>query len=57
MNATVAEQAIRFPTDLSLLNEGREISEQIIDVLHALLGRKTKRASVVKRHAKITWPW
>jgi hypothetical protein len=42
LDATVAEQAIRFPTDLSLLNEGREISEQIIDVLHALLGRKTK---------------
>lgn len=42
LDATVAEQAIRFPTDLSLLNEGREISEQIIDVLHALLGRKAK---------------
>ena len=42
LDATVAEQAIRFPTDLSLLNESREISEQIIDILHCLSGAKTK---------------
>jgi len=35
LDATVAEQAIRFPTDLSLLNESREISERLIDVLYA----------------------
>ena len=34
LDATVAEQAIRFPTDLSLLNESREFSEQVIDILH-----------------------
>ena len=34
IDATVAEQAIRYPTDLGLLNESREISEQIIDVLY-----------------------
>jgi len=34
LDATVVEQAIRFPTDLSLLNEAREISERIIDVLY-----------------------
>jgi hypothetical protein len=34
LDATVAPQAIRYPTDLSLLNEAREISEQIIDVLY-----------------------
>lgn len=33
LDATVAEQAIRFPTDLGLLNEAREISEKIIDEL------------------------
>jgi hypothetical protein len=33
LDATVVEQAIRFPTDLSLLNEAREFSEQIIDIL------------------------
>ncbi len=35
LDATVAEQAIRYPTDLSLLNEAREFSEQIIDLLYA----------------------
>jgi IS5 family transposase len=34
---TVAEQAIRFPTDLSLLNEAREFSERLIDTLCAHL--------------------
>jgi len=33
LHTTVVEQAIRFPTDLSLLNEAREFSEQIIDTL------------------------
>jgi len=33
LDATVVEQAIRFPTDLSLLNEAREFSEKIIDTL------------------------
>jgi hypothetical protein len=35
LDATVVEQAIRYPTDLSLLNEAREFSEQIIDRLYA----------------------
>jgi len=35
LDATVAEQAIRYPTDLGLLNEARELSERIIDVLYA----------------------
>ena len=35
LDATVAEQAIRFPTDLSLLNEAREISERLVDVIYA----------------------
>lgn len=34
LDATVADQAIRYPTDLSLLNEAREFSEQIIDLLY-----------------------
>ena len=42
LDATVVEQAIRFPTDLSLLNESREISEQIIDVLYPESAVKTK---------------
>lgn len=35
VDASVVEQAIRFPTDLGLLNEARELSERIIDELHA----------------------
>jgi len=42
LDATVVEQAIRFPTDLSLLNEAREFSEQIIDTLCANLKVDTK---------------
>ena len=34
VDATIADQDIRYPTDLSLLNEAREISERIIDVLY-----------------------
>jgi IS5 family transposase len=34
LDATVAEQAIRYPTDLSLLNEARQFSERIIGVLY-----------------------
>ena len=42
IDATVAEQAIRFPTDLGLLNEAREISEELIDVLYPISGLKKK---------------
>jgi len=34
LDATVTPQAIRYPTDLSLLNEAREFSEKIIDELY-----------------------
>jgi len=34
LDATVVEQAIRYPTDLSLLNEARELTEAIIDTLY-----------------------
>ncbi len=44
LDATVVEQAIRYPTDLSLLNEAREFSEQIIDNLfpHTPLTKKPR---------------
>ncbi len=35
LDATVSPQDIAYPTDLKLLNDGREISEKIIDFLHA----------------------
>ncbi len=34
MDATVCQQMTRYPTDLSLLNQVREISEKLIDALH-----------------------
>jgi len=42
LDATVCEQAIRYPTDLSLLNEARQFSEQIIDKLYPLTELKQK---------------
>ncbi len=42
LDATVAPQAIRYPTDLSLLNEAREFTEQIIDKLYAKTELKKK---------------
>jgi len=45
VDATVAEQAIRYPTDISLLNEAREISEQLIDELYAISSLTKKRTS------------
>ena len=42
IDATVTEQAIRFPTDLGLLNEAREISETLIDTLYPTSGLKKK---------------
>ncbi len=44
LDATVVEQAIRYPTDLSLLNEAREFSEKIIDLLYseATLNKKPR---------------
>lgn len=42
LDATVAPQAIRYPTDLSLLNEAREFSEQIIDTLYPKTDWKQK---------------
>ena len=34
LDATCVPQNIRFPTDASLLNEGRQKAEEIIDILH-----------------------
>lgn len=51
VDATVVEQAIRYPTDLSLLNEAREISEAIIDTLHPLAGMK-KKVRTYRRKAR-----
>ena len=51
VDATVAEQAVRFPTDLSLLNEARAFSEQIIDHLCAEL-KVTKKPRTYRQKAR-----
>lgn len=51
VDATVAEQAIRYPTDLSLLNEAREISEHLIDELYSL-SEYTKKPRTYRRKAR-----
>ena len=37
IDATVADQQIRFPNDLSLVNEARQKTEHIIDILYEML--------------------
>ncbi len=51
LDATVTEQAIRFPTDLSLLNESREISEHLIDELYQV-SSLTKKPRTYRRIAR-----
>jgi IS5 family transposase len=51
LDATVAAQAIRYPTDLSLLNEAREFSEQIIDKLYPKTGW-TKKPRTYREKAR-----
>ena len=56
-DATVCPQDIAYPTDLGLLNKSREITEQIIDVLHRIkpLEKKprTYRQNARKGYLKI----
>lgn len=42
LDATACPQDIAYPTDLDLLNEAREKSEELIDVLYISSGNKTK---------------
>ena len=57
LDATVVGQAIRYPTDLSLLNEAREFTEQIIDTLYPKTGLtnkpRTYRQSARKQYLAI----
>ena len=53
LDATVAEQAIRYPTDLGLLNEARELSERIIDELYANSPQpRTKKPRTYRKNAR-----
>ncbi len=52
IDATVANQAIRYPTDLNLLNEGRALSEKIIDILHLKSERRKKKPRTYRENAR-----
>lgn len=52
VDATCTPADIRFPTDLSLLNEAREKTEKIIDVLHKPLIGKEKKVRTYRNRAR-----
>jgi len=52
MDATVADQMIRFPTDLGLLNQAREIAEEMIDVLHKHKKIEGKKPRTYRQQAR-----
>jgi hypothetical protein len=54
LDATVAPQDIRFPTDLDLLNEAREHSERIIDTLWEPCSGK-KKPVTYRRNARAAY--
>jgi IS5 family transposase len=51
VDATVAEQSVKYPTDISLLNKAREISEKLIDELYAL-SESSKKPRTYRRKAR-----
>ena len=51
MDATCAPADIRYPTDVSLLNEAREKTDEIIDTLHHPLVGKMRRPRTYRRTA------
>ncbi|HHD82881.1 MAG TPA: IS5 family transposase [Bacteroidetes bacterium] len=52
IDATCTPADIRYPTDLSSLNEGREKLEKIIDVLHEPLKGKEKKPRTYRQKAR-----
>ncbi len=52
LDATCSPADIRYPTDLSLLNEAREKIEHIIDVLYEPLKDKEKKVRTYRRNAR-----
>jgi hypothetical protein len=52
LDATCTPADIRYPTDLSLLNEGREKLEVIIDSLHESLRGKEKKPRTYRQKAR-----
>ena len=53
MDATIADAHIKFPTDLSLLNDGRLKSEELLDLFFKKLNLKVPRT--YRREARKNW--
>ncbi len=53
MDATIADANIKYPTDLSLLNDSREKSEQIIDQFCSAL--KIEKPRTYRQNARKAW--
>lgn len=52
IDATCAPADIKYPTDLSLLNESREKAEEIIDVLHEKKKKRGKKPRTYRKKAR-----
>lgn len=52
VDATCAVQNIRFPTDISLLNEAREKLERLIDAIHASGTTEGKKPRTYRKRAR-----
>jgi len=52
LDASCIPQDIRYPTDLSLLNEAREKTERVIDRLHEAGGKKEKKPRTYRKKAR-----
>lgn len=52
MDATCAPADIRYPTDLSLLNEAREKLDDIIDIVHKTIGKPGRRLRTYRQIAR-----
>jgi len=52
MDAILADQLIRFPTDVSLLNQAREITEALIDELHKRKEINGKKPRTYRQQAR-----
>jgi hypothetical protein len=52
VDATCAPEDINYPTDLKLLNNAREKSEQIIDILHKAMPKGTRKPRTYRQKAR-----
>jgi IS5 family transposase len=52
VDATCAPEDINYPTDLKLINNAREKSEEIIDILHKAMPKGTRKPRTYRRKAR-----